>query len=215
MNKVPAFERLMSAVSPHGIDLVQVAIEAHQGLPINATRRRQLLAICAGISEDELRGQTPDYTARGKQTRIVRPISDLKPALAGLKGPPLLAAYHSFLLDSHVHAQLHWALLEAAGRLGRVERWALLIQRGSGHKEPWAQQLCELLLMWDWFKDLFILTPSLYWHSLDVSEEIWRSKLLSPFTGLRLEYDGWLGRARRYVERAIYGEFHRYDLDAA
>ena len=204
----PVFERLLSAAAPHSIDPVQLAVEAINDCPQNARRRRAFLERCAGLE-----------SAKGRQTHVTRAPhfshAELGGAMSfgGLKGPPLLAGRYSFLMDESARVGLHWALLEAAGEMGRAEEWPVLIAAINGDKRNWCEQLVELLLAEDWLHLLFVrshreLGVDLHPIWLGVSEEIWRAKLMPRFCGLKVKYEGWLARARRNIERGIYEHMH-------
>lgn len=202
-------EQLFAKASARSIDLKQLAGESANLYGAGSPRRRNLMERLAGLPVKE--------TVEGKQSRVARPAyyshAELGQALAGLTGPPYLAACYSFLLDEQVRTGLHWALVETAAKMARSDAWSVQVPGSSGAQHHYCDELCDLVLTEDWLKPLFVRVPHLYAIALDVSEEVWHARLMSRYVRLRARYDGWLGTARRYVDRALFEEFHRGELD--
>src|SRR6185312_5643124 len=221
-----AIERLFSAASAHGIDLKQAAGESANLYGAGAPRRRQLMRALAGIDTPEEREKRERHenreriaeSVKGKQSRVARPRlyshAELGQALAGLKGPSYpayLAAMYSFALDAEVYSDLYRILRKAMAELAEADRWPVEIPGLSGESVHYGDELCRLVLIHDWCQPIFARIPGLYAIYLGVSEEVWRAKLMSPYTATQGRYERWLGKARRYVDRRIGEEFERLD----
>lgn len=166
-------------------------------------------------------------SVKGKHTRVARPRlyshAELGQALAGeirepgksprggLEGPAFLAAMYSFALDGSVYEDLYRALRVAMAELAQADRWPVEIPGLSGELVHYGDELCKLVLVHDWCQDIFIKLPgppSLYACFLGVSEKVWRTRLMSPYTATQARYERWLARARGYVDHRIYEYLH-------
>jgi hypothetical protein len=227
-----AIERLFSAASAHGIDLKQAAGESANLYGAGAPRRRQLMRTLAGLESAEEREQRERHenrermpqSVKGKQSRVSRPKlnshAELAQSLAGeirepgrpprggLEGPAFLAAMYSFALDAGVYEDLYRALRHAMAELAERERWPVEIAGLSGDPVHYGDELCRLVLVHDWCQPIFARIPGLYAIYLGVSEEVWRGKLISPYTATQGRYERWLARARGYVDHRIYEYLH-------
>lgn len=234
-----AIERLFSAASAHGIDLKQAAGESANHYGAGAPRRRQLMRTLAGLDTPEERERREQHenrerlpqSVKGKQSRVARPKlnshAELGQALAGvvrepgrppqggLEGPAYLAAMYSFALDAAVYEDLYRALRRAMAELAETDRWPVEIAGLSGELVHYGDELCRLVLVHDWCQPIFVRIPGLYAIYLGVSDEVWRGKLMSPYTATQGRYERWLARARGYVDRRIGEEFSRLGLDDA
>jgi hypothetical protein len=234
-----AIERLFSAASAHGIDLKQAAGESANAYGAGAPRRRQLMRTLAGLeaAEDrdkrerrENRERMPE-SVKGKQSRVARPKlhshAELGQALAGqirepgepprggLEGPAFLAAMYSFGLDASVYEDLYRELRYAMADLAKRDSWPVEIAGLSGEPVHYGDELCRLVLVHDWCQPIFARIPGLYAIYLGVTEEVWRGKLMSPYTATQGRYERWLARARGYIDHRIYEYLHEDDGESA
>lgn len=233
-----AIERLFSAASAHGIDLKQAAGESANLYGAGAPRRRQLMRTLAGLETPEDRDRRERHenrerlpeSVKGKQSRVSRPKlhshAELGQALAGevrepgapprggLEGPAYLAAMYSFALDSEVYEDLYRALRRAMAELAEHDRWPVEIAGLSGEPVHYGDELCRLVLVHDWCQPIFARIPGLYAIYLGVSEEVWRAKLMSPYTATQGRYERWLSRARGYIDHRIYEYLHDGEVGA-
>lgn len=234
-----AIERLFSCASAHGIDLRQAAGESANLYGAGAPRRRQLMRKLAGLeesAEDRERREAQENRAhvresvKGKQSRVARPKmyshAELGQALAGqvrargepprggLEGPAYLAAMYSFGLDASVYEDLYRALRRAMAELAEGDRWPVEVPGLSGEPAHYGDELCKLVLVHDWCQPIFVKIPTLYAIYLGVSEEVWRVKLMSPYTATQVRYERWLARARGYVDHRIYEYLHEGEEEA-
>lgn len=238
-NTLKAIERLFSCASAHGIDLKQAAGESASLYGEGAPRRRRLMRQLAGLETKEERERREKaenrerlpQSVKGKQSRVARPRlcshAELGHALAGeirepgepprggLEGPAFLAAMYSFGLDGSVYEDLYRTLRKAMAELAEKDRWPVEIPSLSGDPVHYGDELCKLVLVHDWCQPIFVKIPGLYAIFLGVSEEVWRAKLMSPYTATQGRYERWLGKALGYVERRISEEFYRLGLDDA
>lgn len=225
-------ERLFSCASAHGIDLRQAAGESANHYGAGAPRRRRLMRQLAGLETAEEREKRENrerlpQSVKGKHSRVARPRmyshAELAQSLAGtirepgqpprggLEGPAFLAAMYSFGLDATVYDDLYRALRRTMAELAETDRWPVEIPGLSGEPVHYGDELCRLVLVHDWCQPLFARLPgppSLYAIYLGVTEEVWRSRLMSPYTATQGRYERWLARARGWVDHRIYEFLH-------
>lgn len=216
-------ERLFSAASAHGIDLKQAAGESANLYGAGAPRRRRLMERLAGIAletaEERERRERHENRERiaesvtGKQTRVVRPRlyshAELGQSLAGLEGPPYLAAMYSFALDGEVYSDLYRALRKAMAELAEREKWPIEIEALGRQRVHYGDELCRLTLVADWCQPFFVRVPALYAIFLGVPEEVWVGQLMRLYLETAACYQRWLAIARGYVNRRVREEFER------
>lgn len=202
------YELLFSRASAHSLDLVQLAGEASKLIPASSPRRRRFM-------EKLFRGENIHApigeTVTGSQTRVSRSAyythAELGQSLAGLGGAPYLAAMYSFALDGSQRVPLYHALRERTAEIARREEWPERIPGVNGAAHHYEDELTALVLDVDWLKPLFVLAPQLYAIAVDVSEELWRIRLLHYYVRILQVHESWLARAQGHITRRLVEEF--------
>ena len=211
------YEMLIARASARSLDLKQLAGEASVIMPVS--RRRQLM-MAKLFEPDEKVPRLVGETVEGKQTRTTRRAyythAELGQSLsfAGVSGAPFLAAMYSDAMDGTVRPLLYRKLRARAAESAIQEEWPERIQGMHGGPHHYEDELTALVLDADWGKALFQLAQSqhnvnLYAVAMDVSEEVWQSKLMPYYTRILRHYEVWLARARSAVERKLTEEWGR------
>lgn len=204
------FELLFSRASARSLDLKQLAGEASKIIPASSPRRRKFM--------EELFGAPIKQTVKGTSTRVARkgysPTAELGQCLAGLNEAASTAAMYSFALDGASRMPLYYWLRESAAGIARREQWPERIPGVNGAPHHYQDELTALVLDADWLKPLFHLAQSkhnvnLYAIMMDVSEEIWQTKVTHYYVRILQPYETLLAQARGYVERELAGIIQR------
>lgn len=207
------FELLFSRASARSIDLKELAGEASKIIPSSSPRRRKFME---KLFERE--GAPMKETVQAKETRSAKRAyythAELGQALSGLEGAPYLAAMYSFAMDGTSRTPLYHALREHTAQIARREEWPERIPGIKGLPHHYQDELTALVLDVDWLKPLFLLAQSkhgvnLYSIMMDVSEEIWQTKVTHFYVRILRPYETWLARARGHVDRRLIEEMQR------
>lgn len=213
------FESLFARASARSMDLKQLAGEASKIIPMSSQRRRKFM--------DELfnrEGAPMKETVQGTESRsgaiaTFNSTARLGHALGGgdpdrrLAGAPYLAAMYSFALDEQARAPLYSALRMKTAEIAQLEQWPERIPGVNGSPHHYQDELTALVLDVDWLKQLFYLAQTnhnvnLYAIAMDLSEEVWQTKVTHYYIRILRPYEAWLARARGHVERRLQEEFN-------
>lgn len=219
---------LVSLCCAHGIDFIRVAGSSNNLKGLAGKRRRVVIDIEPGITEESRKRQrieAPD-TVKGKGARSVRAADWGSPELAmaayGVKALHWAASQHTLANDRtpqtikmlffglRYHAnqfatETNWETVLPA----RIERDAKTGKRIVGAKRAsvfYVEPLCMLVLDEISYRPAFTAAPALFSIYLGVEQETWESVLEARFRMLQGRYAVWYGSGLGRIQRRINGE---------
>lgn len=156
----------------------------------------QLLALAAA------RGANLEAVSRGEPEWT---LADVAMAASGLGAIPFAIALYSLAGDDACYARLKLYLLECL--LAERERlgWASRVDRMSGERTLFAEELCELFLAEERRPCVFQVAPHLRAIALQVEPETWRRTVSHQYAYVASEYHRHLVDAEDHVRRRIRG----------
>ena len=151
------------------------------------------LASPKGVNLDAIsRGGIPEMTAE-----------DLAIACKGLQRLPFAAALYSLAGDDSMWARLRTGLLEHLLLERDTHQWAHKVERITGERSKFAEELVGLFLAEERRPAPFQSAPHLRAVVLRIEPETWRKSVLHQFQAVASEYARWLLEAEDHVRRKM------------
>ena len=147
------------------------------------------------------RGVRLDAVSRGGVPEVTA--ADLAIACKGLKRLPFAAAMYSLAGDDSMWSRLKCGLLEHLLLEREAHQWAHRVERISGERTRFGEELVELYLAEERRPAPFQMAPELRSRALRVEPETWRRVILHQWAAIASEYHRWLLDAEEHVRRRM------------
>jgi hypothetical protein len=224
-------QELVALADAHGVDFLAVAGAANKPDGIAGKRRRKVVEIEPGITEDSRKKQrieAPD-SAKGKGSRVAKAATyshaELGIAAGGRdeQGRPYVsqlawaAIQHTIANDRRPDTLrlLFHGLRYHANKHADQEGWEMQLPgrrdtpRGKRQPVYYVDPLCMLVLDEISFRPAFTAAPALHAICLGIDEDLWESRLVPRFKLLQNRYAMWYGTALGHIQRQINGDAER------
>ena len=155
----------------------------------------QLLALATarGVALDAVcRGAAPEWT-----------MQDAAYACEGMPRVQFLAAMYAWAGDDQAWSALKTALLEYLLAERERNQWAQKVERISGERTRFAEELVELLLADERRPAVFQASPDMRARCLSVEPETWRRVVSHQYAAIQSEFGRWLLDAADHIRRKI------------
>ena len=151
------------------------------------------MAAPKGVNLDAIsRGGIPEMTP-----------ADLAIACKGLARLPFAAALYSLAGDDSMWSRLKTGLLEHLLAERDRYQWAHKVERITGERSKFGEELVILFLADERRPALFQTAPHLRAVAMRVEPETWRRTILHQFQAVASEYARWLLEAEGHVRRKL------------
>ncbi len=150
------------------------------------------LAAPKGVNLDAISRGMPEMTP-----------ADLAIACKGLPRLPFAAALYSFAGDDSVWPTLRTGLLEYLLAERERQQWAQRVERISGEKTRFAEELVSLFLADERRPAVFQASPELRARCLSVESDVWRRVVSHQYAAIQAEFTRWLLDAAEHVSRRM------------